>query len=97
MQNWRRFFWGYAVVVGPKIARHAAGRRLTTYPAAPANQTAVNISPNYPQDNKLASARRFALIMSQVGRKCLTYAQLTSKGTDTECTSEGGPGKGEPF
>ena len=37
------------------------------------------------KDNKLTDSDRFALVMSQVGGKRLTYAQLTGKGTDSVC------------
>jgi transposase-like protein len=37
------------------------------------------------KDNKLTDSDRFALLMSQVGGKRLTYAELTGKGTDTVC------------
>jgi len=49
------------------------------------------------KDNKLTDADRFALIMSQVGGKRLTYAKLTGKGTDTVCHPEAGTGQEEPF
>lgn len=37
------------------------------------------------KDNKLTDSDRWALVMSQVAGKRLTYAQLTGKGTDTVC------------
>jgi hypothetical protein len=49
------------------------------------------------KDNKLTDADRFALLVSQVGGKRLTYAKLTGKGTDSVCTSEAGTGEEEPF
>ena len=49
------------------------------------------------KDNKLPDADRFALIMSQVAGKRLTYAQLTGKGTDSVCHPEAGTGQEEPF
>lgn len=49
------------------------------------------------KDNKLTDSDRFALAMSQVGGKRLTYAQLTGKGTDSVCHPEAGTGQEEPF
>jgi hypothetical protein len=40
---------------------------------------------------------RFALVMSKVAGKRLTYAKLTGKGTDTVCHPEAGTGQEEPF
>ncbi len=39
---------------------------------------------------------RFALLMSQVVGKRLTYAQPTGKGTDSVCHPWAGTGRGEP-
>lgn len=49
------------------------------------------------KDNKLTDADRFALVMSQVAGKRLTYAQLTGKDTDSVCHPEAGTGQEEPF
>jgi transposase-like protein len=49
------------------------------------------------KDNKLTDADRFALAMSQVGGKRLTYATLTGKDTDSVCHLEAGTGQEEPF
>jgi transposase-like protein len=49
------------------------------------------------KDNKLTDADRFALVMSQVAGKRLTYAQLTGKGTDSLHHPEAGTGQEEPF
>ena len=50
------------------------------------------------KDNKLTDADRFALLMSQVAGKRLTYAQLTGKDTDSVCHPEAGTGQEEqPF
>jgi transposase-like protein len=49
------------------------------------------------KDNKLTDADRFALVMSQVAGKRLTYAQLTGKDTDSLYHSEAGTGQKEPF
>ena len=49
------------------------------------------------KDNKINDADRFALLMSQVGGKRLTYAQLTGKDTDSVCHPEAGTGQEEPF
>jgi transposase-like protein len=49
------------------------------------------------KDNPLDDADRFHLVMSQVGGKRLTYAQLTGKGTDSLHSSTAGTGEEEPF
>jgi hypothetical protein len=49
------------------------------------------------KDNKLTDADRFALVMSQVAGKRLTYEDLTGKGTDSVCHPEAGTGQEEPF
>jgi transposase-like protein len=49
------------------------------------------------KDNKLNDADRFALVMSQVAGKRLTYAKLTGKGTDSVCHLQAGTGQEEPF
>ena len=49
------------------------------------------------KDNKLTDADRFALAMSQVGGRRLTYAALTGKDTDSVCHPEAGTGQEEPF
>jgi transposase-like protein len=49
------------------------------------------------KDNKLTDADRFALLMSQVAGKRLTYAQLTGKDTDSLHHPEAGTGQEEPF
>jgi transposase-like protein len=49
------------------------------------------------KDNKLNDSDRFALAMSQVAGKRLTYAELTGKGTDAVCHPEAGTGQEEPF
>lgn len=40
---------------------------------------------------------RFALLMSQVAGKRLTYAELTGKDAGSVCHPEAGTGEGEPF
>ncbi len=49
------------------------------------------------KDNPLNDADRFALAMSQVAGKRLTYAQLTGKGVDSLHHSSAGTGQEEPF
>ena len=49
------------------------------------------------KDNPLNDADRFALVMSQVSGKRLTYAQLTGKGTDSLHGTAAGTGQEEPF
>ncbi|HEY1986741.1 MAG TPA: IS1595 family transposase [Terracidiphilus sp.] len=49
------------------------------------------------KDNKLTDSDRFALLMSQVAGKRLTYAQLTGKDTDSLHHPEAGTGQEEPF
>jgi len=49
------------------------------------------------KDNKLTDTDRFALLMSQVAGKRLTYAQLTGKDTDSLHHPEAGTGQEEPF
>ena len=49
------------------------------------------------KDNKITDADRFALAMSQVAGKRLTYATLTGKDTDSVCHAEAGKGQEEPF
>jgi hypothetical protein len=49
------------------------------------------------KNNKLTDSDRFALLMSQIGGKRLTYPKLTGKGTDTVCHPEAGTGQEEPF
>jgi len=49
------------------------------------------------KDNKLTDADRFALLMSQVAGKRLTYATLTGKDTDSLHPSSAGTGQEEPF
>jgi transposase-like protein len=49
------------------------------------------------RDNKLTDADRFAVVMSQVAGKRLTYAELTGKDTDSVCTPEACTGEEEPF
>jgi transposase-like protein len=49
------------------------------------------------KDNKLTDADRFALVMSQVAGKRLTYSELTGKDTDSVCHPEAGTGQEEPF
>lgn len=49
------------------------------------------------KDNPLNDADRFALAMSQVAGKRLTYAQLTGKGVDALHHSTAGTGQEEPF
>ncbi len=49
------------------------------------------------KDNPLNDADRFAVLMSQVGGKRLTYAQLTGKDTDPLHHSAAGTGQEEPF
>jgi len=49
------------------------------------------------KDNKLTDADRFALLMTQVGGKRLTYAQLTGKDIDALHQPTAGTGQEEPF
>jgi transposase-like protein len=49
------------------------------------------------KDNKLTDADRFALVMSQVAGKRLTYSELTGKDTDSLHHPEAGTGQEEPF
>jgi transposase-like protein len=49
------------------------------------------------KDNKLTDSDRFALLMTQVAGKRLTYAELTGKGEDSVCPPEAGTGQEEPF
>jgi transposase-like protein len=49
------------------------------------------------KDNPLNDADRFALVMSQVGGKRLTYAQLTGKTGPTSHHTAAGTGQEEPF
>jgi transposase-like protein len=49
------------------------------------------------KDNKLTDADRFALVMSQVAGKRLTYSELTGKDTDALHHPEAGTGQEEPF
>jgi transposase-like protein len=49
------------------------------------------------RDNPLNDADRFALAMSQVSGKRLTYAQLTGKDADSYHSPEAGTGQEEPF
>ncbi|MGA3373000.1 MAG: IS1595 family transposase [Terracidiphilus sp.] len=49
------------------------------------------------KDNKLTDADRFALVMSQVAGKRLTYAQLTGKDIDSLHQPTAGTGQEEPF
>jgi transposase-like protein len=49
------------------------------------------------KDNKLTDADRFAVAMSQVHGKRLTYAELTGKDADSLHQPEAGTGQTEPF
>ncbi len=49
------------------------------------------------KDNEITDSDRFALLMTQVGGKRLTYAQLTGKDTDSVCHPKAGTGQEEPF
>lgn len=49
------------------------------------------------KDNKLTDTDRFALLMTQVAGKRLTYAELTGKDTDSLHHPEAGTGQEEPF
>lgn len=49
------------------------------------------------KDNPLTDADRFALVMSQVGGKRLTYAELTGKDCDALHQQAAGTGEEEPF
>jgi transposase-like protein len=49
------------------------------------------------KDNKLTDADRFALVMSQVAGKRLTYAELTGKDCDAVSSPTAGTGQEEPF
>ncbi len=62
-----------------------------------ADEQAFRYNNRATKDNPLNDTDRFALLMSQVGGRRLTYAQLTGKGTHTLCHPEAGPGPEEPF
>ena len=49
------------------------------------------------KDNPLTDSDRFALVMSQVGDKRLTYAELTGKDIDSLHPPQAGQGQEEPF
>jgi len=49
------------------------------------------------KDNKITDSDRFALAMSQVAGKRLTYAELTGKDADSISHPEAGMGQEEPF
>ncbi len=49
------------------------------------------------KDNKITNADRFQLVMSQVGGRRLTYAQLTGKDADALHNPAAGTGQEEPF
>ena len=49
------------------------------------------------KDNPLNDADRFALVMSQIGGKRLTYAELTGKTGPTSHHAAAGTGQEEPF
>ncbi len=49
------------------------------------------------KDNKLTDTDRFALLMTMVAGKRLTYERLTGKGTDSIHHPEAETGQEEPF
>jgi transposase-like protein len=61
------------------------------------NEQAFRFNNRGSKDNKLTDQDRWALLMSQVAGKRMTYAQLTGKGTDTVCQPEAGTGQEERF
>ena len=62
-----------------------------------ADEQAFRFNNRATRDNKLTDSDRFALLMSQVAGKRLTYAELTGKGTDSLHPSTAGTGEEEPF
>jgi transposase-like protein len=62
-----------------------------------ADEQAFRFNNRSTKKNPLTDADRFALVMSQVAGRRLTYAELTGKGTDTVCHPEAGTGEEEPF
>ena len=62
-----------------------------------ADEQAFRFNNRSTKKNPLTDADRFALVMSQVAGKRITYAELTGKGTDTVCHPEAGTGEEEPF
>jgi len=61
------------------------------------NEQAFRFNNRGSKDNKLTDTDRWALLMSQVAGKRMTYAELTGKDTDTVCHPEAGTGQEEPF
>jgi transposase-like protein len=62
-----------------------------------ADEQAFRFNNRATRDNKLTDADRFALLMSQVAGKRLTYAELTGKDADALHSPEAGTGEEEPF
>jgi len=62
-----------------------------------ANEQVFRFNKRATRDNKLTDADRFALLMSQVAGKRLTYAQLTGKDADSLCHPEARTGPEGPF
>lgn len=67
----------------------------STLPGMPMNRRSDSTTAT--KKNPLTDADRFALLMSMVAGKRLTYVELTGKGTDTVCQPEAGTGEEEPF
>ncbi|MGA2252462.1 IS1595 family transposase [Terracidiphilus sp.] len=62
-----------------------------------ADEQAFRFNNRATKDNKLTDSDRFALLMSQVGGKRLTYSELTGKDTDSLHRETAGTGQEEPF
>ncbi len=62
-----------------------------------ADEQAFRFNNRATKDNRLTDADRFALVMSQVAGKRLTYAELTGKDIDSVCHEEAETGQEEPF
>jgi transposase-like protein len=62
-----------------------------------ADEQAFRFNNRATKDNKLTDADRFALVMSQLGGKRLTYSELTGKDTDALHQETAGTGEEEPF
>jgi transposase-like protein len=62
-----------------------------------ADEQAFRFNNRATKDNKLTDADRFALLMSQLAGKRLTYEELTGKGTDSLHGQTAGTGEEEPF
>lgn len=62
-----------------------------------ADEQAFRFNNRATKDNKLTDSDRFALLMSQVTGKRLTYSELTGKDTDALHGQAAGTGEEEPF